>query len=116
MVYTGGPASGEPGECTRPEVSSVLWCSVDGHKVTGGPKTSGPHKEASTAGPVEWPSHEWSTQQASSRRPKREGQSTEWTNYGGPDEWTGHTGGPVSGELPECARRAQGDGWTSDER
>ena len=50
------------------------------------------------------------------RRPVRPGQSTEWTNSGGPDEWTGHTGGPVSGELPECARRAQVDGWTSDER
>ena len=62
VVYTGGPASGEPRECTRPEVPSVLWCSVDGHKVTGGPKTSGPHKVASTARPVERPSHEWSTQ------------------------------------------------------
>ena len=63
-----------------------------------GPATSGLHNEAT------------------SRRPKREGRSTEWTNSGGPDEWTGHTGGPVSGKLPECARRARGDGWTSDER
>ncbi len=115
----GGP---DEGPVTREIQLAVNYPSaLDVHEGTGGPVTRGD----------EWTSDKWSTQGGQNKKPiewssQASGpatvgsdgwpKSTKWTNYGGPDEWTGHTSGPVSGEQPECARRARGDGWTNDRR